>query len=104
MLLLTRLGRKVLMNGDCVSNTYTVLLCVTWFAASTVGAYLCCSMSPLTPYGPVLLPALLAVLSGLVVLRTMKQLPGQQTLSATAAVALMIAAGTVGGMHLRHIL
>ena len=104
MLLVTRLGRSVLMDGDCVSKTYTLLLCGTWLGASAAGAYVCCGMSPLAPYGTVLFPCVLAVGSLLVVRRNMQQLPGQQSASATAGVCVMIAAGTLGGLYLRHAL
>ncbi len=104
MFLVTRLGRGVLMDDDRVSRTYTILLCHTWFAASLLGAYICCGVSPLRPYGPVLFPVLLAFTSGFVLWRNLRQLPGQQSLFATAGVALMIVAGNVGGLYLRHAL
>ncbi len=104
MLVVTRLGRKVLMDGDCVSNTYTVLLCAVWCAASAAGAYVCCGMSPLPPYGTIGFPLCLAIVSGFVVVHNTRQLVGQQSASATAGVFVMILAGTVGGLYLHHAL
>ena len=102
MLLITRLGRKVLMDGDCVSNTYTVLLCATWLTVAFAGAYICCGMSPYAPYGTVAFPVLLAIGMGAVVLRNTQQLTNQQSISASVGVYLTIVAGTVGGLYLRH--
>ncbi len=102
MLLVTRLGRKVLMSGDCVSSVYTLLLCLIWFASAAVGAYVCFNMSPLAPYGPIIFPLLLAVASVAVVFRNVRQLPGQQSLSATAGVFLMIVGATVATLYVRH--
>ena len=102
ILLVTRLGRQALMNGDRVSSTYTLLLCATWLVASLAGAYLCSTLAPIPPYGPVMLPVLLALLSVAIVRRNVQQLPGQQSISATAGVILMIFAGTAGALALRH--
>ncbi len=102
MFLVTRLGRNVLMDGDCVSKTYTLLLCLVWCAAAAAGAYVCGGISPLPPWGPVLFPAAIAVFSGSVVLRNARQLPHQQSASAIAGIFVMILAGTVGGLYLRH--
>ena len=104
MLLITRLGRNVLMDGDCVSNTYTVLLCLIWFAASLAGSYVCAGLAPFAPYGPILFPALLATACGLLIYRNLQQLPGQQSTSATSGVTVMIMAGTIGALYLRHAL
>lgn len=101
-LLITRLGRKVLMDDDCVSNTYTLLLCGTWLAASLAGAYICCGLAPFAPYGPKAFPVLLALIMAAVVFRNVQQLPGQQTGFANVAVLATIALGTFGGMFLRH--
>ncbi len=101
-LLVTRLGRGVLMNGDCVSATYTLLLCAIWLVASLAGAYLCSTLAPIPPYGPRMLPILLAVLCVFLVRRNVQQLPGQQSMSATASVIVMIFAGTAGALALRH--
>ena len=102
MLLVTRLGRKTLMDGDCVSNVYTVLQCGVWCAAAAAGAYVCCAMSPLPPYGTIAFPIGLAVISGCVVLHTNRQLPDQQSTSALAGIFAMLAVGTFGGLYLRH--
>ena len=103
MLLVTRLGRKVLMDGDCVSNTYTVLLCVTWLAASLAGAIVACRSAPLPPDGPEILPLGVALAAILLVRRNVLQSPGQQSISATVGVVVMILAGTSGAMHLQHV-
>ena len=104
ILLVTRLGRKVLMNGDRVSTAFTLLLCVIWFSASLAGAYLCCSMSPLPSSLAVALPSVLAVVSMGVVYRNVVQLPGQQSIAATAGVTVMIVAGTLSALYLHHAL
>ncbi len=102
MLLVTRLGRKLLMNGDCVSPVYTLLLCLVWFVSSAVGAYVCFGMSPLAPYGTIAFPLLLAITSIIVVLRNVFQLPGQQSWSATAGISIMIVSATVATLYMRH--
>ena len=102
MFVVTRLGRKVLMSGDCVSVAYTLLLLLVWFVSSTVGAYVCFSMSPLAPYGPITFPLLPAFASGVVVLRNARHLPGQQSFFATAGVTLVILGATVCTLYLRH--
>jgi hypothetical protein len=102
MLLVTRLGRKLLMDGDCVSSVYTLLLCLVWFASAAIGAYVCFSMSPLAPYGTIAFPFILAVISVIVVLRNVVQLPGQQSWSATAGISLMIVGATVATLYVRH--
>ncbi len=102
MLLVSRLGRKVLMSGDCVSSVYTVLLCLIWCASSAIGAYVCFGMSPLPPYGPITFPLLLAIVSVIIVLRNTRQLSGQQSISATAGISLMIVGATVATLYMRH--
>ena len=102
MLLMTRLGRKVLMDGDCVSNTYTVLLCATWLMVALTGAYICCGLSPFAPYGNVAFPALLAIGMGAVVYRNAQQLTNQQSVSASVGIYMTIVLGTIGGLYLRH--
>lgn len=103
MLLVTRLGRKVLMDGDCVSNTYTILLCATWLIAALAGAMVACRNAPLPPYGPEILPLVVALAAILLVRRNTLQAPGQQSLSATVGIVLMILVGTSGAMHLQRV-
>lgn len=103
MLLVTRLGRKVLMDGDCVSNTYTILLCGTWLVAALAGAMVACRNAPLPPYGPEVLPLVVALAAILLVRRNVLQSSGQQSMSATIGIVVMILVGTSGAMHLQHV-
>jgi len=102
MLAITRLGRKVLMDGECASTTYTVLLCVTWLVASFAGVYLCAGLAPFPPHGTQVFPALLILGMACVVFRNGRQLPHQQSVGATLAVYATLVLGTVGGLYLRH--
>lgn len=102
MLLVTRLGRKLLMNGDYVSAVYTVLLCLVWFVAAGAGAYVCFRMSPLPPYGAIGFPFMLALVSITVMVRNARQLKGQQSAPATAAVVCTIVGATAATLNVCH--
>ena len=102
LLIITRLGRKLLMRGDRVSVLYTALLALTWLLASLAGAYVCCSKSPLAPYGTIGLPIILAMFFGGVVLRNTRQMRGQQSAVATLSILAMILLGTAWALKLNH--
>lgn len=105
MLLITRLGRKLLMDGDRVSNLYTALLAFTWFVTSFAGVYACETIAPpaLTVYGGnIVLPLLLVTFLVLLVVRNLRQMPKQQSMAATVAVLVMIGLGLYTALHVQH--
>lgn len=104
MFTMTRLGRKVLMQNDRASTTYTVLLCGTWLAASFAGAWVCGGFAPFGLYGTRAFPIVLAGVIVAILLRNLRQLPGQQSPAASLAVFATVVLGTAGGLFVRHAL
>ena len=102
LFLLTRLGRRALLNDSIARWTYTVLHAVTWCLAAVTGAYVCCGMSPLPPYGNIGFPLCLAVALTLVLLRSFRQLPGQMSALALVLNLGSIMGGTIGALYAHH--
>ncbi|WP_419806269.1 hypothetical protein [Terriglobus sp.] len=102
LFLITRLGRRVLLNDSTASWTYTALHAGTWCLASVTGAYVCCGMSPLPPYGNIGFPLCLAVGLTLVLLRSFRQLPGQMSALALILNLGGILGGTVAALYAHH--
>ena len=102
LFLLTRLGPRVLMQDNRVGMTYTALHAATWCLAAVIGAYICCGMSPLSPYGNIGFPLCLAIALTLVLLRSFRQLPGQMSPMALTLNLCAILAGTFAALYAHH--
>ena len=102
LFLITRLGRRVLLNDSRAQWTYTVLHAIAWCMATVAGAYLCCGMSPLPPYGNIGFPFCLAIALTLVLLRNFKQLPGQMSAMALILNLCAIFGGTTTALYAHH--
>ncbi len=102
LFVVTRLGRRVLMQDSSVRLTYTVLHAATWCLAAVAGTYVCCGMSPLAPYGSIGFPLCLAIALTLVLLRSFHQLPGQMSAVALALNLCGIFAGTMAALYAHH--
>ena len=103
LFLITRLGRRLLMNADSsVRTTYTALHAGTWCLAAASGAYVCCGMAPLAPYGNVGFPFCLAIVLVLILLRNFRQLPGQMSGMALILNLCGIVGGTAAALYAHH--
>ena len=102
LFLLTRLGRRVLLDDSRARWTYTALHAGSWCLAAIGGAYVCCGMSPLPPYGNIGFPFCLAVALTLVLLRSFRQLPGQMSAMALILNLGAILAGTTAALYAHH--
>ena len=103
LFLLTRLGQGVLMQQNQVRWTYTALHAAIWTVASLAGAFLCCSLSPLGPYGDLGFPLCLACVLAFVLLRGFLQLRGQMSAFALLLNLAGIFGGTFLALYVRHI-
>ena len=91
---ITRLNRRVLLNGSRIRWTYTALHAAVWCVAALAGAYVCCGMAPLPPYGFIGFPVCLAIALTVVLVRGFRQLPGQMSAGALLLNFVGIAGGT----------
>lgn len=103
MLLLTRLGRRVLISNSRPRWIYTALHAATWCLAALAGGYICCHLSPIAPWGLVGFPLCLTLALTFVLLRSFRQLPGQMSGAALALNFLGILAGTAVALYANHV-
>lgn len=99
LFLITRLGARVLTKGNTATWIYTALHAITWCLMALAGAYVCCYIAPLPPYGLVGFPVCLALAFALVLLRAFRQLSGQMSVLALLLNLCGIAAGTTAALY-----
>jgi hypothetical protein len=90
--LITREGRGILMTGDCLSSVYYMQLGLSWMLSAAVGAIVALHFFPLAPMGIIMSVGVSALLA-MVLIRSHRKAPHQQTAGASLLLMICIAAG-----------
>lgn len=96
-LVITRLGRKALMNDDAMSGTYYLLLALSWIISAAAGGFVAAGTAPFGPAGPYIFSVLLAIILIAVLVRNHMDTRHQQSPQVNATVYTCIVVGAVGG-------
>lgn len=104
LFVITRLKRNLLMQEARPSTIYNLLHMLAWGLCAAAGAYVCCGLSPLAPYGTIGFPLLLCAIIIYVAARAFRQLPGQMSVAIFSANLSMIVLGTLGALIAHHAL
>ena len=102
MFLVTRLGKRHLMVGDSLSNTYFFLLALVWFVSAVASGYLTAYLAPFPPIGSHLFCAAVAIFAVWLVFRNDRELPTHQPTLITLTLIFVIAAGYLAGDLLNY--